>query len=448
MVLLCASVGIGNGSASASVASNPNPLIGQCSADAKTVGIGIAAEEAVNPRTYPGRDGNATSATWRRVLLHSGSGGPWLRSWVGLPHAYSISVAGTSAPRTSGDHVKAQDGDVLVHDDLNGKVYDATVNPVGACEHFAFSLKLTPSSGPTAAHATLGDLSTGFSALPSGAYNGPMSEATLISFGLYPGVPAYDELQAAGASDYLRTWRSPNGVVGIIVFQMKSPSAATRFTREDAAVGTKGFRITTITKPADGYLGVGEQLHATAFGPAQVVEYIVHDQSYVVGIVGEISTGSRPSAATTSVLDRQITTLNHLLPSSSSSSLLVIGAAIAGVLVVLLLLLFALGQTRSRRRGGHSAQPSSATPESNGPRTAEPASAVVVVPPSSSQKATEPAASYFCSWCGVERQKNADSVHHCGSRDRPPAYCSACGKELGESECSCGVLATQLSPPH
>ncbi len=452
-LLLLASAGIGSGAASASAASNagPSQLIGECNADAKTVGIGVAAEEAVNPGTYPGRHGRATSTTWRTALLSSGSGGPWLRSWPGLPHAYSITVAGTSAARTSGDHTAPVNGDVLVHDDLNGKVYDATVDPAGSCVHFAFSLKLTPSPGPTAAHAILASLSAGFSALPPGTFNGSLSEASLSSLGLYPGIPAYDELQAAGSSDYLRTWRSPDGAIGITVFQMKSPAAAARLTHEDGGTDSKGYRVTAITTPAVGYLWVDPQLHVTSFGTAHVVGYVVHDRSYTISVVGELATGSDARTVTTSVLDRQVARLNHLLPSSSASSLLVIAGAVAAALLALLLLLLAIGRTRSRRRAGSLASPTSAA--SSGAdrlRTAASATTTASAPPSTAPaaRAPEPSASYFCSWCGTERQRNADSVHHCGSRDRPPVYCSACGKELGEAECSCGVLATQLSPPH
>ena len=291
-VLLLATAGLGGEAAGASATVNPGPsqLINRCSADAKTVGIGVAAEEAVNAGTYPGRHGRATSATWRKVLLSSGAGGPWLRAWPGLPHAYSVTVAGTSAARTSGDHTAPRNGDVLVHDDLNGKVYDATDRPVASCEHFAFSLRLSPSPGPTAAHAVLGSLSAGFSTLPPGRYNGSMSEASLSANGLYPGVPAFEELQAAGSSDYLRAWRSSAGVVEITLFQMSSPAAAARLTHENGDTGTKGFRVTAITKPAVGYLVVDPNAHVTSFGTAHVVGYIVHDQSYAISVVGELST--------------------------------------------------------------------------------------------------------------------------------------------------------------
>ncbi len=60
-----------------------------------------------------------------------------------------------------------------------------------------------------------------------------------------------------------------------------------------------------------------------------------------------------------------------------------------------------------------------------------------------------PASTYFCSWCGTERDRtNAMSVHHCGPRDRPVVYCSACGTALeGHPFCgTCGTPATQLSP--
>lgn len=55
---------------------------------------------------------------------------------------------------------------------------------------------------------------------------------------------------------------------------------------------------------------------------------------------------------------------------------------------------------------------------------------------------------YHCSWCGAERETGALSLHHCGSRSRPPVYCSACGTALeGAATCGeCGTPSSQLSP--
>lgn len=59
-----------------------------------------------------------------------------------------------------------------------------------------------------------------------------------------------------------------------------------------------------------------------------------------------------------------------------------------------------------------------------------------------------PPRSFFCSWCGLERSPGTLEVHHCGSRQRPPAYCSSCGAGLegGEFCGQCGTPGSQLSP--
>ena len=54
----------------------------------------------------------------------------------------------------------------------------------------------------------------------------------------------------------------------------------------------------------------------------------------------------------------------------------------------------------------------------------------------------------YCSWCGKERAVDAQAIHHCGSRDRPPVYCMNCGipLEVGVSNCAkCGTPTTKLS---
>ena len=449
-VLVLASVSVGGAAAGASpgAGSGPTQLVSACSADSRTVGIAVAAEMAVNPKSYPGFHGHASSATWHTVLLSSGSGGPWLRSWPGDRHAYSISVAGTSSPRTSGDHAAPHNGDVLVSDALNGKVYDATVNPTGSCEHFAFSLKLTPSPGPTAAQVVLASPPRGFTMLPAGIYNGRMNEASLSVFGLYPGVPAYGELQAAGASDYLRTWHSALGVVGILVFQMKDPAAAAKLTEENATGSTHQYTVTRISKPAPGYLAVETGTLSTANGPLQITQYLVHEGSYAIAVSADLTPGTGDKAFTTTVLDKQVSRLNHLLKADSSGNAMRIAVA-AGALVLLLLLAFAIRRRRVRRSAGRTAPAGRvALPEAARVRTPVAVAASVSGDPSGAamNKVPEPAGSYFCSWCGVERPLNADSVHHCGSRDRPPAFCSTCGEALRGEACSCGTLATQLSP--
>jgi hypothetical protein len=54
----------------------------------------------------------------------------------------------------------------------------------------------------------------------------------------------------------------------------------------------------------------------------------------------------------------------------------------------------------------------------------------------------------YCSWCGKERAVDAQAIHHCGSMDRPPAYCMNCGTPLAEGAdrcASCGTPSTELS---
>jgi hypothetical protein len=54
----------------------------------------------------------------------------------------------------------------------------------------------------------------------------------------------------------------------------------------------------------------------------------------------------------------------------------------------------------------------------------------------------------YCSWCGKERAVDAQAIHHCGSKERPAAYCMRCGTPLGDSAASCaqcGTPATQIS---
>jgi hypothetical protein len=58
--------------------------------------------------------------------------------------------------------------------------------------------------------------------------------------------------------------------------------------------------------------------------------------------------------------------------------------------------------------------------------------------------------SYFCSWCGKERQTDALTIHHCGARSRPAVFCSTCGEDLDPGvECCgrCGTASSELSPP-
>jgi hypothetical protein len=53
----------------------------------------------------------------------------------------------------------------------------------------------------------------------------------------------------------------------------------------------------------------------------------------------------------------------------------------------------------------------------------------------------------FCQWCGNERAVDALAIHHCGPKERPPAYCMGCGHtfEAGATECSvCHTAVGQL----
>jgi hypothetical protein len=363
---------------------------------------------------------------------------------------FSISVAGTSFPADSGDHTTPQNGDVLVNNSLNRKVYDATVAPSSSCQHFSLSLRLRPSPGPTAAQVILDSPSPLLTVLPAGRYNGTFNQGNLSSFGLYPGVPAYEELSTAGASDYLRTWSSSTGLIGIVVFQMKDSRAAGHFTDENASGGDKLLRISKISKPAQGYLGEGTQTTARGV-KLQLVQYMVHDQSYAIVVLGEFVPGAGVQTITATALKKQLSKLHGLLSVNSGRGVTVMAAAAGGAVVVLLLLAFAIRRRRARNRAGSAKTavdppspyevtvrvPVAAAAGSTNGRTGSP-----------TERVSRPTSSYFCSWCGVQRQVNADSIHHCGSRDRPPEYCSSCGEALSGGTCSCGTLATQLSPPN
>jgi len=54
----------------------------------------------------------------------------------------------------------------------------------------------------------------------------------------------------------------------------------------------------------------------------------------------------------------------------------------------------------------------------------------------------------YCSWCGKSRESNAQAIHHCGSLERPAAYCMQCGTplETGVAACAaCGTSSSTLS---
>jgi hypothetical protein len=118
------------------VTANDLRLVPECQADAKTVGVGVAAYQAENPKQFAGY----TSSDWKTHLLGNSSatnvGGPFLASWPTKNSAfYTITVAGPNAPKTTGDGVTPTQGDVIVTATSSGLTYDATANPVTACLH-------------------------------------------------------------------------------------------------------------------------------------------------------------------------------------------------------------------------------------------------------------------------------------------------------------------------
>jgi general secretion pathway protein G len=106
-----------------------------CQSDAKTVGIGVAALQAENPTSYA----NYTPGDWMSNLIgNTLTGAPFLQSWpTGNSQYYAISVAGHVGFTTTGDAVATTNGDVIVTPATGGsagKTFDATVNPVSACQ--------------------------------------------------------------------------------------------------------------------------------------------------------------------------------------------------------------------------------------------------------------------------------------------------------------------------
>lgn len=121
-----------NGAVTSLTAVQDQSKVAPCQSDARTVGIAVAALEAENPKGDP-----TTPAGWKAGLLDTHyTGGPFLQSWPNEnARYYTISVAGTATGRTTGDKVKTSNGDVLVDAVQHGaRTYDATVNPVSACE--------------------------------------------------------------------------------------------------------------------------------------------------------------------------------------------------------------------------------------------------------------------------------------------------------------------------
>jgi prepilin-type N-terminal cleavage/methylation domain-containing protein len=107
-----------------------------CQSDGKTVGIAVAALEAENPTSY----GAYLSADWKTNLLPGSAlvGAPFLQSWpTGNSAYYTVTVAGHTSFTTTGDAVATTNGDVIITPTTgthSGDTYDATVNPVSACQ--------------------------------------------------------------------------------------------------------------------------------------------------------------------------------------------------------------------------------------------------------------------------------------------------------------------------
>jgi hypothetical protein len=98
-------------------------------------------------------------------------------------------------------------------------------------------------------------------------------------------------------------------------------------------------------------------------------------------------------------------------------------------------------------------RPGPARPPTPGPGAAPAASAPApaVAAPSTVLVDDAPAPArtvIYCSWCGKERAVDSHAIHHCGSKERPTAYCMNCGspRQEGAADCaSCGTPATQIS---
>ena len=117
-------------------------VIAACQADAKTVGVGVAALQAENPNVVPTAGNASVSGSWQADLTgNTLAGAPFLQSYptgAGTPPAYTITVAvagGTLANGTTLTNdttpVTPNAGDVIVN--VSTKSYDATQFPIEAC---------------------------------------------------------------------------------------------------------------------------------------------------------------------------------------------------------------------------------------------------------------------------------------------------------------------------
>jgi hypothetical protein len=102
-------------------------LFRACTADTKVVGIAVAALQATHNVRPP------SSAAWRRAILTTEyAGGPWLLRWPANP-AYTITAAGSGAPRDTGDGLRPVNGDVVLRVRATNLTYDATLRPSRTC---------------------------------------------------------------------------------------------------------------------------------------------------------------------------------------------------------------------------------------------------------------------------------------------------------------------------
>ena len=139
--------GGGNGAVVPVVEVPSQSKVPACESDAKTVGIAIAAYEAENPTKLP-----KTSAGWKAAMLSSKNYGPLLQSWPNEIAVLHDLGRGHRDRRTTGDHVKTVNGDVLVNAVQNAnRSYDATVNPVSSCQHLNI---FAPTTGAVASDAS------------------------------------------------------------------------------------------------------------------------------------------------------------------------------------------------------------------------------------------------------------------------------------------------------
>ena len=108
-------------------------VVAACEADAKTVGVGVAALQAENPNVTP-----TTSAIWQSDLTGNVlAGAPFLQSFptgAGSPPAYTIkvAVAGGAVTNDVPTGVVPNAGDVIVTVG-NSSNFDATQFPIEAC---------------------------------------------------------------------------------------------------------------------------------------------------------------------------------------------------------------------------------------------------------------------------------------------------------------------------